>query len=128
MVVAGFWHDHHGAPWWVAKAYSLLFFGLWQKAPRAVPAGDGLSAAEAKWLSESRLELGAVPGGERLRVADDGRGFDVHRVAEDPRKVGSYGLVGMRERAELMGGTLEIVSQSLEGTVVTLIGPSERAE
>jgi hypothetical protein len=27
-----------------------------------------------------------------------------------------------------MGGTLEIVSQSVEGTVVTLIGPAERAE
>jgi signal transduction histidine kinase len=34
----------------------------------------------------------------------------------------------MRERAELMGGTLEIVSQSLEGTVVTLIGPTDRSE
>jgi signal transduction histidine kinase len=63
-----------------------------------------------------------------MTVRDDGRGFDVRRVAEDPRKVGSYGLVGMRERAELMGGTLEIVSQSLEGTVVTLIGPADRAE
>jgi signal transduction histidine kinase len=60
-----------------------------------------------------------------MTVRDDGRGFDVRRVAEDPRKVGSYGLVGMRERAELMGGTLEIVSQSLEGTVVTLIGPAD---
>jgi signal transduction histidine kinase len=63
-----------------------------------------------------------------MTVRDDGRGFDVRRVAEDPRKVGSYGLVGMRERAELMGGTLEIVSQSLEGTVVTLIGPADRSE
>ena len=63
-----------------------------------------------------------------LTVRDDGRGFDVRRVAEDPKKVGSYGLVGMRERAELIGGALEIVSQSLEGTLVTLIGPAERSE
>ncbi|TMD22506.1 MAG: hypothetical protein E6I99_09775 [Chloroflexi bacterium] len=63
-----------------------------------------------------------------LTVRDDGRGFDVRRVAEDPKKVGSYGLVGMRERAELIGGALEIVSQSLEGTLVTLIGPPERSE
>jgi len=63
-----------------------------------------------------------------LTVRDDGRGFDVRRVAEDPKKVGSYGLVGMRERAELIGGALEIVSQSLEGTQVTLIGPEERSE
>ena len=63
-----------------------------------------------------------------LTVRDDGRGFDVRRVAEDPKKVGSYGLVGMRERAEMIGGALEIVSQSPEGTLVTLIGPAERSE
>jgi signal transduction histidine kinase len=72
------------------------------------------------------LDLSSTPW--VMTVRDDGRGFDVRRVAEDPRKVGSYGLVGMRERAELMGGTLEIVSQSLEGTVVTLIGPTDRSE
>jgi signal transduction histidine kinase len=72
------------------------------------------------------LDLSSIPW--VMTVRDDGRGFDVRRVAEDPRKVGSYGLVGMRERAELMGGTLEIVSQSLEGTVVTLIGPADRFE
>src|ERR1700730_18675031 len=72
------------------------------------------------------LDLSSAPW--VMTVRDDGRGFDVRRVAEDPRKVRSYGLVGMRERAELMGGTLEIVSQSLEGTVVTLIGPADRAE
>ena len=72
------------------------------------------------------LDLSSVPW--VMTVRDDGRGFDVRRVAEDPRKAGSYGLVGMRERAELMGGMLEIVSQTLEGTVVTLIGPAERSE
>jgi signal transduction histidine kinase len=72
------------------------------------------------------LDLSTVPW--VLTVRDDGRGFDVRRVAEDPKKIGSYGLVGMRERAELLGGTLEIVSQSLEGTLVTLIGPAEPSE
>jgi len=72
------------------------------------------------------LDLSTVPW--VLTVRDDGRGFDVRRVAEDPKKIGSYGLVGMRERAELLGGSLEIVSQSLEGTLVTLIGPPERSE
>ena len=81
------------------------------------------SRARNLWIV---LDLSSTPW--VMTVRDDGRGFDVRRVAEDPRKVGSYGLVGMRERAELMGGTLEIVSQSLEGTVVTLIGPADRAE
>jgi signal transduction histidine kinase len=81
------------------------------------------SRARNLWIV---LDLSSTPWA--MTVRDDGRGFDVRRVAEDPRKVGSYGLVGMRERAELMGGTLEIVSQSLQGTVVTLIGPADRAE
>jgi len=72
------------------------------------------------------LDLSSTPW--VMTVRDDGRGFDVRRVAEDPRKGGSYGLVGMRERAELIGGTLEMVSQTFEGTVVTLIGPPERSE
>jgi signal transduction histidine kinase len=72
------------------------------------------------------LDLSTTPW--VMTVRDDGRGFDVRRVAEDPRKGGSYGLVGMRERAELIGGTLEMVSQTFEGTLVTLIGPSERSE
>ena len=72
------------------------------------------------------LDLSSTPW--VMTVRDDGRGFDVRRVAEDPRKGGSYGLVGMRERAELIGGTLEMVSQTFEGTLVTLIGPPERSE
>jgi len=72
------------------------------------------------------LDLSTIPW--VLTVRDDGRGFDVRRVAEDPKKIGSYGLVGMRERAELLGGTLEIVSQTMEGTLVTLIGPADPPE
>ncbi len=78
------------------------------------------SQARSVWVA---LDLSTVPW--VMTVRDDGRGFDVRRVAEDPRKAGSYGLVGMRERAELLGGNLEIVSQVNEGTIVTLIGPPD---
>jgi two-component system sensor histidine kinase UhpB len=48
------------------------------------------------------------------RVADDGRGFD-------GRPSGSgVGLTGMRERAMIAGGTLDIVSAPGHGTVVEL--------
>ena len=80
------------------------------------------SQARNVWVT---LDLSNIPW--ILNVRDDGRGFDVRHVAEDPRKAGSYGLVGMRERAELMGGTVEIVSHLGEGTAVTFIGPSEAA-
>jgi len=54
----------------------------------------------------------------RLVVADDGRGFavdpDLHTYA------GRWGLLGMRERASLLGGALAIRSAPGEGTEVTL--------
>lgn len=58
--------------------------------------------------------------GDRLIavVEDDGRGFDpsvIERAAEGER---SLGLAGMRERAELLGGTLSIESQPAAGTAV----------
>jgi DNA-binding NarL/FixJ family response regulator len=49
-----------------------------------------------------------------LRVIDDGRGFDAERVRPSPD--GGFGLAGMRERARLVGGTLEVESAPGRGT------------
>ena len=49
-----------------------------------------------------------------LTVADDGKGFDVERGG----RTGSYGLQGMRERANAIGARLEIRSRPSNGTVV----------
>jgi len=51
-----------------------------------------------------------------LTISDDGCGFD----AASPPHDDQYGLQGMRERAEMIGGTLEIESQPGEGTTVRL--------
>lgn len=63
------------------------------------------------------LTLAFGAAGLRLRVADDGCGFDpvaVNRLSP------SYGLgmLGMRERAEIAGGRLKIRSAPGQGTVV----------
>src|ERR1019366_7910679 len=50
-----------------------------------------------------------------LRIADDGVGFDV--TAKHP---GHFGLVGLRELAQLIGAELEILSTPGEGTVLRL--------
>jgi signal transduction histidine kinase len=56
----------------------------------------------------------------RIEVRDDGDGFD-------PKEKGSgFGLPGMRERAELLGGTLSIESAAGEGTTVTALLPVRR--
>ena len=51
-----------------------------------------------------------------LRVADDGGGFDASRPADDAG--GHLGLVSMRERAESVGGSVDIVSGAETGTEV----------
>ena len=48
-----------------------------------------------------------------LEVKDDGLGFDPKQVGHD-----RFGIKSMRARAELIGGSLEIVSQPGSGTTV----------
>ncbi|HCR71348.1 MAG TPA: sensor histidine kinase, partial [Anaerolineae bacterium] len=51
-----------------------------------------------------------------LIIQDDGLGFDV----KSKQPVGHFGLIGMKERAELAGGNLEIESEKNKGTKVIL--------
>ena len=53
-----------------------------------------------------------------LSIRDDGKGFDVTSDNE-----GHYGLVGMTERAELIGGRLELESSPGAGTVIRAFVP-----
>jgi len=51
-----------------------------------------------------------------LRVSDDGQGFDL----ESAQSGYSYGLLGMSERARLIGGTLQVDSSPGAGTMVSI--------
>jgi two-component system NarL family sensor kinase len=73
--------------------------------------------AHAKAVS---ISLRTVGSRVELRVADDGEGFDENgSMAGEP---GHLGVASMRERAELMDGTLEIES-SERGTRVLVLAP-----
>jgi signal transduction histidine kinase len=61
----------------------------------------------------------------RLRIRDDGAGIDSKVVATG--REGHWGLQGMRERAQQIGGQLEIWSQAGAGTEVDLRVPGEIA-
>ncbi len=56
--------------------------------------------------------------GVRLEISDNGVGFDA-----DSTPPGHYGLMGMRERTRLAGGTLEIESRPGAGTRLVIIFP-----
>ncbi|HEX6025174.1 MAG TPA: GAF domain-containing sensor histidine kinase [Solirubrobacter sp.] len=57
-----------------------------------------------------------------LSVRDDGRGFDPQA------STAGYGLLGMRERLALVGGTLDLESAPGEGTVLRAAIPAKRRD
>ena len=65
-----------------------------------------------------RLELDRVAEGVRLRVIDDGRGFDPSAVPD-----GHLGLAGMRSRAERLGGRITVTTAHGEGTTIEVVVP-----
>jgi signal transduction histidine kinase len=62
----------------------------------------------------------------RLRIRDDGKGIDP-TVLDNDHAMGHWGLRGMRERAKVVGGTLEVWSELGSGTEVELTIPAESA-
>jgi ligand-binding sensor domain-containing protein/signal transduction histidine kinase len=65
-----------------------------------------------------------------LSVLDDGRGFATNvsaRTSGDGASAGHYGLTGMRERAAVVRGEIEIVSAPGSGTTVRLRVPAPEA-
>ena len=67
-----------------------------------------------------RMELTTGGGPITLRIHDDGRGIS----EADARGTKSFGLLGMRERARLLGGTFEIRGEPGAGTTLTVRVPA----
>lgn len=65
--------------------------------------------------TQVQVSLEACGTALRLEVRDNGKGMDLTA----PRAK-SLGLLGMRERAELLGGTLGIASAPGQGTIITI--------
>ena len=68
------------------------------------------------------VEFSFSPDRVELKVSDDGRGFDAERLP--PPSSGHFGLFGMRERAEKLGGQLAIRSRPGEGSAIHLVAPT----
>ncbi len=89
---------------------------LCEHALRAV--AEGLTNV-ARHAQAQQVEVRAAEDGAWLtiEVRDDGAGFDPEAALS---RAGHYGLLGLRERARLSGGTLEIDSAPGEGARLTL--------
>lgn len=62
-----------------------------------------------------------------LGVSDNGCGFDASRVWREEEGVNHYGLIGMKERAEEIGGAITITSDPNHGTHIRTVVPLTHA-
>ncbi|HOI08112.1 MAG TPA: sensor histidine kinase [Deltaproteobacteria bacterium] len=66
-----------------------------------------------------RVRLTHGEEGVRLEVTDNGKGI-TRRQMEDPR---SFGIIGMRERVSILGGSIRITGKRNRGTAVSVVIP-----
>jgi two-component system sensor histidine kinase DegS len=79
-----------------------------------------LKHARASYVSvELTLELEQV----KIYIVDNGVGFNVEMTQKIITKGNNFGLLGMRERVELLEGTMEIDSEQDSGTRITMLIP-----
>jgi len=62
------------------------------------------------------VTLAATDAALTATVRDDGQGFDVRAALEPARQ--PFGLLGMRERVAVLGGSVDVASEPGRGTVV----------
>src|SRR5262249_19597358 len=90
---------------------ALCLYRVAQEALRNVAAHAAAQRVEVR--------LSAAPRGLELRIADDGKGFDL----EEARQRGGLGLIDIDERVRLVGGRLRIETQVRYGTTVIVRVP-----
>ena len=92
---------------------AAVALGLYRIAQQAIA-----NVARHAGARHATIRLARELGRVRLRVEDDGTGFDPAAVPS-----GRFGLVGMSERARLLGGALMLESSPGGGTVVEVTIP-----
>jgi signal transduction histidine kinase len=80
------------------------------------------NAARHGGAESARVEIDESEESLRVRIIDEGRGFDPEVRSE------GFGLIGMRERVTLAGGSLDLQSSPGGGTTVTAILPTRHRE
>lgn len=60
-----------------------------------------------------------------VRIADNGKGFDVGALREGYSTGNSYGMINMGDRAEHVKGTLDLRSEIGKGTTISVVIPAE---
>lgn len=75
--------------------------------------------------TQVRMSITEVSGSIRMEIGDNGKAFDTQRVLAG-KSGGRLGLIGMRERVEMVGGKFFVESAPGKGTTVRAEIPFER--
>ena len=75
--------------------------------------------------SEAQVVMEFTDGRIKLTISDNGKGFEVSGRVDDLPRSGKLGLAGMQERAQLLGGTIEVQSTLGKGTTLIVEIPSQ---
>jgi signal transduction histidine kinase len=110
--------EHSSWPLALSRALSLNIYRIIQEALANVRKH---ARARQVWV-----RLSGDDAYLHVSVSDDGIGFDPDRVLTERQPVNYLGLVGLRERAELLGGHLVIESEAGRGTTVKVVIPRDR--
>ena len=93
----------------------LALFRMAQEAFRNIERHAQATQADLRILFEQEILT--------LEVSDDGIGFEVPKNPSEFAPSGHYGLLGLYERADLIGATLEIQSELGKGTFLKIPDP-----
>ena len=75
-----------------------------------------------------RISLGAQENEVYLRIQDDGQGFNPTQIGNESIDTHHWGLIGIQERIELVGGSMSIISEPEQGTTLMVIAPLMRSK
>ena len=74
--------------------------------------------------SRAKVAVEFTEKGVRITISDDGKGFELPEGLANLAHTGKMGLIGMQERAQLLGGTLTLQSEPGQGTTVVVDVPA----
>jgi PAS domain S-box-containing protein len=75
--------------------------------------------AQHVWIELSQTDVAL-----ELEVRDDGVGFDVEKTLDQAPRCGHLGLLGMKERVQILGGDIEVDSEPRRGTRIRISFPA----